>query len=407
MKILNAGLLITVALILAVLAFISPLFAQAQTGNGSILHTDNTGWSAWTLLKCYNGAPEKIQLYWSVKKYSSSCWLLRFKNTGGRHNIYLRCFLVDEATDVRQIAEQQIADARAGLNVGVVHVVGNKVDNYDATTREDPREHVGSVLYTDTVGQLWDFKAYPLSANKVKLGIVEDLGMYSAQADTCPVMLNGTVTDFTPPHLSAGIQTLSPDDHPNVEIALGGGTLNGPSSRGNTDSQKQAQPSSARVAVSNDQAQQWLDEGAKYMSGRGVPKDVNKGLQLIEKAANAGNAKAQSRMGSYYSKNNNEVEAFKWYLMAANNGNADAMVTVGGLYQGGQGVERDASKGFQWILKAANTDSNNSEYAVFVGQSYENGVGVPKNIQKAIRWYRKASALGDDWAVKKLQALGQ
>jgi len=66
---------------------------------------------------------------------------------------------------------------------------------------------------------------------------------------------------------------------------------------------------------------------------------------------------AQNKLGFLYSSGQgvrqSDFEAFKWWQMAANQGDADAQYNLGVMYRDGLGVESDAEKSMQWFREAA------------------------------------------------------
>ena len=75
------------------------------------------------------------------------------------------------------------------------------------------------------------------------------------------------------------------------------------------------------------------------------------------KAAEQGDAKAQSRLGHCYflgdglSKDN--AESLKWYRKAAEQGDAKAQWVLGMCYAYGDGVAQDKAEAVKWYRKAA------------------------------------------------------
>ena len=49
----------------------------------------------------------------------------------------------------------------------------------------------------------------------------------------------------------------------------------------------------------------------------------------------------------------NDVEAVKWFRMAANQGNAVAQGNLGDMYVNGEGVDRDYVQAHMWLALAA------------------------------------------------------
>ena len=94
----------------------------------------------------------------------------------------------------------------------------------------------------------------------------------------------------------------------------------------------------------------------------------------------------------------------KRYRKAAELGNVNGMVSIGDMYDQGEGVTQDFTEALKWYRKAA---EKNNGYAMYnIGIIYEYGKGVPKNIKEAIKWYRNANENGYDIAESKLKELG-
>lgn len=72
----------------------------------------------------------------------------------------------------------------------------------------------------------------------------------------------------------------------------------------------------AMAAVDNSQ----LEEAQKYLQGRGVPQDCNRGVNLLRNAAKAPNAKARIQMAALYVSGHcvteNAAEAYTWFSRA-------------------------------------------------------------------------------------------
>ncbi|MEJ6595360.1 tetratricopeptide repeat protein [Parasphingorhabdus sp.] len=73
--------------------------------------------------------------------------------------------------------------------------------------------------------------------------------------------------------------------------------------------------------------------------------------------AERGNADAQLNLGVIYLKGKgvpeNEIEATKWYRLAAEQGNAEAQYNLGLLYATGAGVATNFVKAYAWLSMAA------------------------------------------------------
>ncbi|WP_078118096.1 caspase family protein [Thiosocius teredinicola] len=85
--------------------------------------------------------------------------------------------------------------------------------------------------------------------------------------------------------------------------------------------------------------------------------------------------------------------ALRIWLPAAKEGDADAQVYVGEIYEKGLGLEADYQTAMAWYRKAA--EQGNTRALINLGYLYESGLGVERNLTEAMNWYRKASGLND------------
>ena len=96
-------------------------------------------------------------------------------------------------------------------------------------------------------------------------------------------------------------------------------------------------------------------------------------------------------------------KAVELYQKAADQGNADAQINLGWLYENGEGVPKDLRKAAELYQKAA--DQGNASAQDNLGWLYENGQGVPKDLGKARELYQKAADQGNQSAIEKLNKL--
>jgi TPR repeat protein len=113
-----------------------------------------------------------------------------------------------------------------------------------------------------------------------------------------------------------------------------------------------------------------------YAEGSGVERDETEAVVWINQAVTQGH-----------------VEAMEWVRMMAEEGNAAAQLTLGGMYFSGSGVEEDAAEGIRWWRLAA--DQGHPPAQTGLGGRYFNGRGVPKDEVEAALWYRMAAEQGD------------
>jgi TPR repeat protein len=87
----------------------------------------------------------------------------------------------------------------------------------------------------------------------------------------------------------------------------------------------------------------------------------------------------------------------------ADQGNSQAQLDLGWIYENGRGVAQDDAQAVVWIRKAA--DQGDAEAQYILGRRYENGRGVAQDDAQAAAWYRKASDQGNATAQRNLAAM--
>ncbi|MFZ0509129.1 MAG: tetratricopeptide repeat-containing serine protease family protein [Methylocella sp.] len=127
-----------------------------------------------------------------------------------------------------------------------------------------------------------------------------------------------------------------------------------------------------------------------------APRDYAEGVRWYRKAADQGDADAQLMLGILYNEGigvpRDYAEAIRWYRKAADQGNAGAQIRLTSMYENGQGVPKDAAEAVKWRRKAA--EHGNADAQAKLGLMYADGLGVPKNLTEAFRWYRNAAEQG-------------
>jgi len=88
----------------------------------------------------------------------------------------------------------------------------------------------------------------------------------------------------------------------------------------------------------------------------------------------------------------NYASALRVWVPQAKQGDAEAQVMLGEIYEKGLGGGlADPQLAAQWYRKAAEQGSSRAQ--INLGHLYEKGLGVEKNLPVALNWYRKASGL--------------
>lgn len=122
--------------------------------------------------------------------------------------------------------------------------------------------------------------------------------------------------------------------------------------------------------------------------------------QSLKEKAEAGDMDSQYRYAlslsaddaTVSSSENNENQAFVWFLKAAEQGHAQAQNNVGFRYYYGKGVSQNYEKAFYWYNEAGKQGEKTAIYNT--GVCYEYGRGVLKSLSNAFDCYKRSSELG-------------
>jgi TPR repeat protein len=113
----------------------------------------------------------------------------------------------------------------------------------------------------------------------------------------------------------------------------------------------------------------------------------------IEKAAKAGDAAAQYKMGKEYETGfwveQGEITALYWYQKSADQGYAPAQQMVGRMHFMGEGTVRDYAESYFWYRVAEKT-TGNSEWTESVGR-YLSAKQIAAAEERAAAWAPKKS----------------
>lgn len=158
------------------------------------------------------------------------------------------------------------------------------------------------------------------------------------------------------------------------------------------------------IAISST-AHAGLDEGkAAY-----ARQDYSAAMNELQPVAEQGNVEAQYYIGYIYQNgqgvNEDQQQAAKWYLKAANGGYGPAQSKIGFMYANGHAFTKDYEKAAIWYRKAA--EQGNLTGQKELGVLYFNGNGVKKDYAQAKNWLQKAADQGDTWAKSALQQVTQ
>ncbi len=141
-------------------------------------------------------------------------------------------------------------------------------------------------------------------------------------------------------------------------------------------------------------------------------KDYKKALEILRPLAEDGNSQAQVTLGIMYDYgqgvSKDPVEAMKWYIKAAEQGIPVVQHDVGVKYFQGSGVKQDYLEAAKWWEQSANAGLADSQFNL--GLLYYRGLGLETDYQKAAELFQKAS--GQDhphaqYSLAVMNAFGQ
>lgn len=117
------------------------------------------------------------------------------------------------------------------------------------------------------------------------------------------------------------------------------------------------------------------------------PIDQNSNIELYKKADESGDEGALSELK---------------YL--AGKGYPNAQFYLGRLYRKGcNGINQNDAEAVKWYIKAAEQDHVLAQF--YLGFMYKSGQGVQQSDTEAVKWYSKAAAQGDEQAKQQLQKI--
>jgi len=106
-----------------------------------------------------------------------------------------------------------------------------------------------------------------------------------------------------------------------------------------------------------------FNKGAGYDNGDGVPEDDAEAAKWYLQAADQGHINAQFNLGVMYENREgvaeNPVEAATWYRKAADQGDYRSQYNLGALYANGEGVLQSYSESYVWLNIAAKSGNKN------------------------------------------------
>lgn len=160
------------------------------------------------------------------------------------------------------------------------------------------------------------------------------------------------------------------------------------------------------AAGGNSAAQKWLG-----IDARDQHHDLQMAIFWMEQAANQGDTDAMNSLGSIYAGNArqpdstvsdalvNPMKALYWYGKSASLGDPNAMGAIAGIYQQGQLAPQNSREAILWYEFASNAVASihknraaSTNFAGVLGDIYYKGSGVDQDKVQAYQWYAIACA---------------
>jgi TPR repeat protein len=133
--------------------------------------------------------------------------------------------------------------------------------------------------------------------------------------------------------------------------------------------------------------------GNEYLSGDNIDKDDVQALKYYLMAAKQNYLRSMYQLGRIYfygwGQDKDIKKGMKWLLMAANGGYVEAQHQLANEYFGGDHIALDDDQALKYHLMAAHQNNLGSQYQL--GRIYLYGWGQDKDIEKAIKWLLMAA----------------
>lgn len=135
------------------------------------------------------------------------------------------------------------------------------------------------------------------------------------------------------------------------------------------------------------------------------PRNVEKGMRNLERAADQGLATAQATLGMIYftgiGVSRDSKEAISWCSQAARSRLPLGMFYLGMAYSSGDGIARNNDFANRWIRAAA--DKGLVMAQLTLGMKLSLGDGIERNLDHGVQWLRQAANAGSSEAALQLR----
>lgn len=142
-----------------------------------------------------------------------------------------------------------------------------------------------------------------------------------------------------------------------VMVALAASPLSAQSVRAGIEAWQRADYSGAianwRPLAEKGDADAQFNLGQAYRLGRGVPTNLAQSKSWFERAAASGHVDAQTTLGLLLFQNGDQAQGLKWLKLAAEQGEARALLVYGTALFNGDGVTQNQVLGYAYVSRAA------------------------------------------------------
>lgn len=129
--------------------------------------------------------------------------------------------------------------------------------------------------------------------------------------------------------------------------------------------------------------------------------DIVNAITWYRKAAELGNAPAQTRLAYLLDNSEENESALDWYRKAADQGYAEAEYGLAQMYAAGEGTEKDELQALEWFQRAA--DQGHLPAIRLLSQTYEKGqLGQHVNYTRTLQWLNAGIDANDSWSMQRL-----
>ena len=147
-----------------------------------------------------------------------------------------------------------------------------------------------------------------------------------------------------------------------------------------------------------------FEVGFACLTGGCTECDKQKGLECLQKSAEAGFWGAMNTLGDAYSSGNytkqDYAKAMYWYTKGIEKGNAHSYLNMAYVYYFGNGVDQNFEEARALALEAYKLGCGNAAYLLYLIFSY--GLGVKADDEQAFFWAKEATEYGCENAFSEL-----